>query len=63
MLRCLGEHETTMVLAEVHNGACNSHIGEKALTHKLLWAGVLLAYSNERYHRLCKEVRSMLETC
>lgn len=39
MLRCLGEHETTLVLVEVHKGAYSSHICEKALTHKLLRAG------------------------
>lgn len=30
------EHETIMVLAEVHKGAYNSHISGKALAHNLL---------------------------
>lgn len=36
MLRCLGENKATLVLEEVHKGACISHIGEKSLAHKLL---------------------------
>lgn len=36
MLRCLGDKEVALVLAEVHMGACNSHIGGKAIAHKLL---------------------------
>lgn len=39
MLWCLGEHETALVLAKVHKGACGSYIGGKALTHKLLRGG------------------------
>lgn len=39
MLRCLGEHKFSMVLDEVHQGDCGIHIGERALTHKLLRAG------------------------
>lgn len=39
MLRCLGEHETALVLVEVHMGACSSQIGKKGLTHKLLREG------------------------
>lgn len=31
MLWCLGEHETILVLVEVHKGAYNSHIGGKSL--------------------------------
>lgn len=34
ILRCLGEQETTLVLAEFHQGVCVSHIGGRALTHK-----------------------------
>lgn len=36
MLRFLGEHESALVLAEVHKGAYNNQIGGKTLTHKLL---------------------------
>lgn len=39
MLMCLSENETAMVLAWVHKGACNSHIGRKIFVHNLLWAG------------------------
>lgn len=39
MLRCLGKHETSLVLAEVHNGACHSHNGRKAIAYKLLRVG------------------------
>lgn len=38
-LWCLGKHETTWVLAKVHKGSCNSHIGGKPLAHKLLRVG------------------------
>lgn len=36
MLRCMGEYESSLVLAKVHKGAYNSHIGRKSLAHKLL---------------------------
>jgi hypothetical protein len=39
MLRCLGESETNLVLLEVHEGVCGSHIGGRALAAKLLRAG------------------------
>lgn len=39
MLQFLGEHETSLVLVEVHRGVYNSHINGKALAHKLLRAG------------------------
>lgn len=39
MLRCLGEDETNLVLLEVHEGVCGSHIGGRALAAKLLRAG------------------------
>lgn len=39
MLRFLGVNEATLVLVEVHKGACNNHIFRKALSHKLLRAG------------------------
>lgn len=29
MLGCIGKHETTMVIAKVHKGVCNSHISGK----------------------------------
>lgn len=32
-------HEATLVLIDVHKGACNNHIGGKTLTHKLLIMG------------------------
>lgn len=38
MLWCIGEHETSMVLVQVHKGACISLIGRKTLSHKLLRA-------------------------
>jgi ribonuclease HI len=39
LLRCLGEDETQLVLLEVHEGVCGSHIGGRALAAKLLRAG------------------------
>ena len=39
LLRCLGEGETHLVLLEVHEGVCGSHIGGRALAAKLLRAG------------------------
>ena len=39
MMRCMDDHETTLVLVEVHKGACNNHIGRKGLAYKLLMAG------------------------
>lgn len=47
MLQSLDEHETTMVSEEVHKGACNGHIGEKTLAHKILKEG-FIDYPNER---------------
>lgn len=41
MLRCLGEHEIIQVLAEIHKGAYNSHIGGKALTENLLRGNII----------------------
>lgn len=43
MLRCLDENETTLVLMEVHEGVCGSHIGGMALVNKLLKTRLLLA--------------------
>lgn len=56
MLRRMGEHETALVLMEVHKSAYNSHIGVKALTHKILMVGLLLACPNEGYHCLYQEI-------
>lgn len=39
MLRCLDDNNITLILTEVHEGACNYHIGGKALAHKLLREG------------------------
>lgn len=39
MLRCLGEHETVLVLAEVRKWAYKKHIGRKDFSHKLLRKG------------------------
>lgn len=39
MLRCPGESETNLVLLEVHEGVCGTHIGRRALVAKLLRAG------------------------
>lgn len=38
MLRCLGENETSLILMEVCEGVCESHIEGMDLTHKLLRA-------------------------
>jgi len=38
MLRCLSEEETELVLLEVHEGVCGSHIGGRSLAAKLLRA-------------------------
>lgn len=38
MLRWLEEYENAFVLTEVHHGACSSHSGGRAFTHKLLRA-------------------------
>lgn len=39
MLRCLGEDETNLLILEVYEGVCGSHIGGRALSAKLLRAG------------------------
>jgi len=39
MFRYLGENETNLVLLELHEGVCGSHIGGRALPVKLLRAG------------------------
>jgi hypothetical protein len=39
MLRCLGVDEINLVLLEVHEGVCKSHVGGRALAIKLLRAG------------------------
>ena len=39
MLRCLGKDETNLVLLEVHEGVCGSHIGRRVLAAKFLRAG------------------------
>lgn len=39
IIRCLGEDDTTLFLAEIHQGTCNIHIGGRSLTHKLLREG------------------------
>lgn len=39
MLRCFGENKTNLVLLEVHEGVCGSHIDGRALSAKLLKAG------------------------
>jgi len=39
MLRCLGEDETNVVLLEVHEGVCGSHIRGRELAAKLLRTG------------------------
>ena len=49
MLRCLGEEETELVLLEVHEGVCGSHIGGRSLTAKL-------ANNATRLRRLRKKV-------
>lgn len=38
MFRCLDESHIALVLMKVHKRVYGSHIGEKALTHKLLRA-------------------------
>lgn len=56
MIKCLGEHETVMVLNKVHKGVCSSHIGGKALSHKLL---------KEMYHwpTLMKDNITIVKKC
>jgi len=49
MPRCLGEEETELVLLEVHEGVCGSHIGGRSLTAKL-------ANNATRLRRLRKKV-------
>lgn len=39
MLICLGEHEISLVLVDVHRGDCNNYIGGRALANKLLRPG------------------------
>jgi len=39
MLQFLSEEETELVLLEVHEGVCGSHIGGRSLAAKLLRAG------------------------
>lgn len=39
MLRCLGEHDITLFLVEVHQGANDSYINGWALVPKLLREG------------------------
>ena len=39
MLRCVSERETTLIMKEVHEGACSSHIGGRALSGKIIRVG------------------------
>ena len=39
MLRCLGEEETDLILLEVQEGVCGSHISGRSPAAKLLRAG------------------------
>jgi len=56
MLRCLGEDETDLVLLEVHEGVCGSHIGGRSLAAKLLRSGYFWP-SIARLRLILKEVR------
>lgn len=39
MLRCISEEDTILVMKEVHEGVCGSHIRSRALSRKILRAG------------------------
>lgn len=56
MLRSLGEHEITLVLAEVHKEACDSHIGRPTLNNKLLRVGYY-------WHTLMKDNMTFIKKC
>lgn len=62
MLWCRGEHETALVLIEVHQRARGSHIDGRALTHKILRPGYYWPHPVKRQHGVCHEMRSMSET-
>ncbi|XP_039687770.1 uncharacterized protein [Medicago truncatula] len=54
LLRCLGEDETELVLLEVHEGVCGSHISGRYLAAKLLRAGY---YWPKMAHDCCEFVK------
>jgi len=56
LLRCLGESETNLVLLEVHEGVCGSHIGGRALSAKLLRAGYFRPTMPPRLCRIRQEM-------
>jgi hypothetical protein len=39
LIKCLGPNETKEVLADIHDGICEQHLGAKALAKKALRAG------------------------
>jgi hypothetical protein len=39
LIKCLGANETQEVLADLHDGICEQHLGAKALAKKVLRAG------------------------
>ena len=38
-LRCLAPDEANYVLREVHEGACDNHLGARSLVHKVVCVG------------------------
>lgn len=58
ILTFIGENEIALVLREVHEGAYNSHIGGRALAHKLLRVGYYwptLMKDNTYFIRKCEK--------
>ena len=52
-LRCLGNEEADYVMREVHEGICRNHLGSRSLVHKVVRAGILLAYHASGRRSLC----------
>ena len=59
MLRCVSELEAKLVIKEIHEGACGSHIGGRSLFGKILRAG----YYWPHMLRDCVEFVSKCEKC
>lgn len=56
ILRCLSEHKVALVLVEVHQGACGSHIGAQAMANKLfreIYYWPTLMNNNTTFVRKC----------
>ena len=52
-LRWLGNEKADYVMREVHEGICGNHSGSRSLVHKLVLAGILLAYHAGGRRSLC----------